>query len=100
MIDTGIPLAGLVEPKERRVPRSGDVYIHTKSGRHYKVVDIALNATNGKSSDKSLVIYQGVQDDKTLFARELYEFLDNNGEAYRFERLTPASYEAEKASSY
>jgi hypothetical protein len=53
------------------------------------------NDANNASSGETMVIYRSASTGY-MYARHLEEFLDNNGEKYRFERLVKASPESEK----
>jgi hypothetical protein len=84
----------LVQPGDRYVPVKGDVYLHNKSLNLYYIEGIA-NDANNDSSGEIMIIYRSASTGY-MYARHIEEFLDNNGEKYRFERLVKASPESEK----
>jgi hypothetical protein len=84
----------LVEAGKRRDPVKGDVYRHNKTIGLYFIEGLAYDANNGSPSD-TLVIYRSATTGY-MYARNKNEFLDNNGEKYRFERLVTASSESER----
>jgi hypothetical protein len=84
----------LVQASDRHVPVKGDVYLHNKSLNLYYIEGVAYDANNA-SSGETMVIYRSASTGY-MYARHLDEFLDNNGEKYRFERMVKASPESEK----
>lgn len=54
-------------------PDRGQFWTHVKTGHRYKVLRIAVNATNG-CEDQKMVIYRAVRGSETVFVREMNEF--------------------------
>lgn len=49
------------------------LYRHKKTGRIYKFLSLAIECTNARSGD-TVIIYVGMDDEKTMFVREQTEF--------------------------